>query len=468
MFNRMCAATILAAVLATLAIAQEIPDKPAIPQRDTLDVWPGYLVIPWSFNTPPLNDATAKAYREQGINGIHVDKLISPAEGEWIDKHKFRFYVDHAAGKGTLYLRERKQLVGRHPATQFDAGDGFVRRPKCLRDPKVLAEVEALVRANVTAAAKHGVACYALDDEISIGNFLSAVEACWCPSCQPAFRRFALALYGGSLEKLNAEWGTHFKSADEISPVTAADPIRQATTLTVDKWNFARWADFHQFGDQTLSDVLVRLAKVANEIDPKVPVGFEGGQQPCAFGGYDWSRLSRAVQWVEAYDYGNNNEIVRSLAPQVVRMKTFFSTQDKIKDSHRLWYHFVHGDRGVILWPAWGKEGSWWNEKAEIRKELAYLPAIFRELTGERMAKLLAGAEFVDDGIAVYYSQPSMRATWIMDATVHGDSWPGRSGGVESASSTTLLGRYAWVAMLENLALRNSSPVCKKSQILSG
>ena len=459
-------ACVFALMLVSSAAAQEtkVPDAPAVEQRDFRDVWPGYVVVPWSAGTPPLNEHTAAAYREQGINAIHVDKEISDAEAGWIDANKFRFYVDHAAGKGTLYLNREQQdaIRGLHPATQYDAGDGLIRRPKCLRDPAALAAMDNILRKNVTADSKHDAIFYSLDDEISTGSFISPVETCWCPHCQDAFRKFALNLYGGSLDKLNAEWGTAFKSADEICPESAAGPLKQATTLTPDKWNFSRWADFHEFMDQTMADTLVREVKLANQIDPRRPVGFEGGQMPCAYGGYDFSRLARSVQWIENYDMGGNDAITRSLAPNVVRVKTFFASGDPLRDVNYLWYHFVQGDRGVILWPQVNADSNapskktvpWWNEKAELRKDLAHLPPVFRELTGKRMSTLLAGAELIDDGIALYYSQPSVRAQWIMDATAHGSTWPNRGSGIEATCSSSGLTRLAWIALLRDAGLQ--------------
>ncbi|MCG3180711.1 MAG: hypothetical protein BIFFINMI_03074 [Phycisphaerae bacterium] len=447
----------LVMLVAATAAAQEIPNAPAVPQGGFDAAWPGYFVVPWRAGTPELNDATAAAWKRDGIATLHLDKNFSPDEIAWADKHGFSLYLDHVAGKGILYLRERKELISRRPDKKWLVGPGLLlARPRCLHDPAVIAEMDGLVRRHVAGAKDHRPFCYSLDDEISTGDFVSASETCWAPASRPAFRKFAMGLYGGSLERLNAEWGTSFKSADEIVPEDADRSWQQARTTTADKWNFSRWADFRQFMDQTMADTLVHIVKVANEVDPKRPAGIEGSQQPCAYGGYDWSRLVRSVQWIENYDIGGNEEIIRSLAPRVIRAKTFFSRQSKVGDSAILWYHFAHGNRGSILWPS-GKDLRFWAPDGTLDKRIAYLPPIFREMQGPRLATLLTGAEYQDDGVAIYYSQPSIRAAWILDSTVHENhGWAARSGGIERYNSTSILCRLAWMAMLQDAGLQYS------------
>jgi len=199
------AAVVLLAGL-SVASGQEAPNAPAVRQGDWANVWPGYVVLPWSFHTPPLNDATAGAYRDQGIAAIHVDSLISKAQEDWIDGHRFRFYVDHTASKGYLYLYQSLHSAIRteSPNRRFLNDDGLVIRPYCLRDKMTTRATEAFVRLNVAAAAPHNPICYSLDDEISTANFISPISTCGSGPCRVAFRKFALGLYGGSLDRLNA------------------------------------------------------------------------------------------------------------------------------------------------------------------------------------------------------------------------------------------------------------------------
>jgi hypothetical protein len=129
-----------------------------------------------------------------------------------------------------------------------------------------------------------------------------------------------------------------------------------------------------------------------------------------------------------------------------------------VQDSWKLWYHFAHGNRGAILWPSFrhdGKATPWWNEQGKLHPKLAHLPPIFKEMQSEKLASLLVGAELEHDGVAIYYSQPSIRAAWIMDTTSQNPgSWVGRSGGVDHATGSSINGRYAWMAMLEDAGIQ--------------
>ena len=64
--------------------------------------------------------------------------------------------------------------------------------------------------------------------------------------------------------------------------------------------------------DFQFSRVLSELVKYSNTLDPDTPAGFVGGQDPSVWGGYDYGMLSRAVQWMEAYDVNGTNEILKS------------------------------------------------------------------------------------------------------------------------------------------------------------
>ena len=48
---------------------------------------------------------------------------------------------------------------------------------------------------------------------------------------------------------------------------------------------------------------------------PETPCGFVGGQAPNIWGGYDYAKLAKAIQFIEAYDLGSAQEILRSFNP---------------------------------------------------------------------------------------------------------------------------------------------------------
>ena len=64
--------------------------------------------------------------------------------------------------------------------------------------------------------------------------------------------------------------------------------------------NFSAWNDWRTAMDSHFAAVLTELTHFANGLDDGVPAGFVGGQPPSAWGGYDYRKLTKAVQWMEA------------------------------------------------------------------------------------------------------------------------------------------------------------------------
>ncbi len=58
-----------------------------------------------------------------------------------------------------------------------------------------------------------------------------------------------------------------------------------------------------------------RPGRVFQPLDPSTPCGFVGGQSPNAFGGFDYAKLMRKVQFLESYNVGGSQAIIRSFNP---------------------------------------------------------------------------------------------------------------------------------------------------------
>jgi hypothetical protein len=99
--------------------------------------------------------------------------------------------------------------------------------------------------------------------------------------------------------------------------------------------------------DISFANALKMGADAVRSVDPEAYVGVEGAQMP-GWDGYDYARLSFAVQAMEPYDIGDNIEIIRSLNPQLAFLTTAFARGPQEK--HRLWYELLHGARGNIIW----------------------------------------------------------------------------------------------------------------------
>jgi len=428
--------------LAALAAAAVLAAAGAAHASD----WTEYTAFLWHYKGPPKDERLAAAMKSLGIAGSNVDGLEST---DFATKNGLRFYADHVAGKGILYLRkEDYQPVW--DAWFADRDPRRLVRPNCLNDPATVKKLRELVKARVEKHRGAGPLAYALDDEISITSFANPFDFCFCAHC---LARFSAELREEYVEiaSLNAEWGTSFRRFDEARPQTTDEIRARMADRPRSEWNLAPWADHRAFMDRTLARTVADLVAFCRELDPAAPAGFVGGQAPNAFGGHDWSLLVPAVGFLEVYDIGSAREIVRSLDERRIPIvSTYFPSApgEEWKNVYRLHYLFAHGDRGAILWSAEDAFAS-----GDASKPAAYVRAMapaLKDLSSPALAPLL-GARPVHDGIAILYSPASVRVHWMLDSWDDKATWPKRYGSFERDHSSLYADWEAWRKLLEDL-----------------
>lgn len=407
----------------------------------------GFEAILWRHGGPRLDAAIAERLRASGVTAVSVDQDEDPAAMRALG---LRFYLDHAAGKGTLHLRKKTFEAARK--VWLDERDAnplrVLCRPRPLLDEVVLARASGLVDARARRAAKAGALMISLDDEISTTSFTAPIDWCFAPSSLASFRRLLAARYG-DLDGLAASWGMRFKSWDQVLPPTT-DQVRQEAFLTDWPRNLCAWNDHREFMDIELARALRRLAQSARVAAPGLPVGFEGGQPPAAFGGYDWSRLLPIVDWVEPYNLGGLRELVRSWkTPSQLHFETIFPEKDATlapRAISKLWAAYAHGLSGVILWSA----GKFLDAKGQLTGFGRLLAPELRKLADPR-ARLLVGARPYPGDVVVLESQPSVRLHWMLDSRGDAETWPARLSSYERENSTSYATRHSWVRLLQDL-----------------
>jgi len=180
--------------------AGDVPDVP--PPK----CWDSFVILQWQFQTDAVKDKAL--YESVNLHGFHIDRkndrlLAFAKETNW------PFYVDHTAGKGYLHLGAAMDKVKRRK--------DITVRPNSLVDPATIAAMKKLITENVTSAKGAPVVAYALDDEVSLGAFCSPCEVDGHPNSVAGYRKYLAEVYK-TVEGLNAEYGTSFKSFDEIAP----------------------------------------------------------------------------------------------------------------------------------------------------------------------------------------------------------------------------------------------------------
>jgi len=404
--------------------------------------WKQFTIFVWQYENDVRRDAAL--YQKAGLRGFHIDGGAGEQDKIQFSLDKsWPYYVDHAAGKGILYLpKDVQQKISRVSGLQI--------RPSSLADPRSIDQLKALLRENVGATKRGLVYAYAFDDEISLGAFNNPVEVDIHPESLAWYRIWLGRRYGAIL-KLNDAWGTQFPSFDAVDAISFENMRGAANRAPLAAWNLSRWFEWRHFMDFQFAQVLAELTRHTNSLDPAIPAGFVGGQQPSAYGGFDYALLARAVQWMEAADFGGTNEIIRSFwnRPRRPHVQTFNGASSLQGNTWTLWHRLCHGQQATIAWP-----GNWFtgSEARSLAPHIEQLAPVFREVQGSASGFILHPDSYLDaDPIGIYYSHPSIRASWVMDCVTHGSSWPNRSTSIDDANLSSARLRFAWCKLLEDL-----------------
>ena len=400
-----------------------------------LRAWPSWTFMPWTHQwTIGYTEEAGRWSLAHGYNGAFMDRDGTGAEGskigrlDWIEKFGLRFYMDHAAGKGLLHLWDGDKVK-----PHLDELHGTGMRPAPL-NATTRGQLETLLRQHIGAVKSSPQrAAYALDDEASWGHFVHPTM--WrVTDDAAAYPRWLDAVYG----KGNVPKRDRWVSYDDIRTKLATWSIAEfdASPL-MDQWSFndSLWANF-----------LGGLVEFSNTLDPATPCGIVGGQMPSAFGGYDYAKLMRKVQFIESYNLGSSQAIIRSFNPRnaLPAVTTLFhkSSDD---DVWQTWYYLAHGNRGHIGWVE-----KWFDGQTPKPWHAEVAPAFLE--AGKKIGPLLSGAEWRHDGVAIYYSHASIQLGWILDAEAHGKTWTNRNADERLSSAAHV--RHAWENMLRDSGLQ--------------
>jgi len=390
--------------------APEFQAVASVPAR-----WDTWIYMPWRYKwTIGTGKPGGEFCLEYGINGGFTDHGSGPIP--WLEQYRLRFYNDHTAGKGTLYLKVRDVV----------ANDPRAVRPVPL-DFASLQNARAIVHENLAKVSKSPMRlAYALDDEISTGRFVRPIA--WRVHADDAAYEAWLRRYYGDVHE-----------ARFVTP----DFVRAQLDRPLKKLDFSPLLDRMSYNDTVFAEFIGKLVETANKIDPLTPCGFVGGQSPNLWGGYDYAKLCRKSQFFEVYDLGSAPEIVRSFRPDAPLVSTHFHRTGK-RNSWEAWSRFAHGQRGMIGWVEHWFDGTrprpWLKEFAHVLKELT------------RLGRRTNGLPWRHDGIAIYYSHPSVQVSWCLDAEPHGKTWPRRND--DHLRGTAHLARKAWESMLNDEGLQ--------------
>ena len=409
------------------------------PDRD----WRDYRIVMWqdypADQWPTLKSMGINAGQYVGRNQPPPDFLAGSnlqwyAENIATDFYSeyHRFFPDRPVNWRFI---EAKELYKKDPTSK----EAFKRHPS-LSDPAWLEKIRDRL---ISAARKHSPyrpIFYDLGDESGIANLAAPWDFDFSDQSLAEMRVWLKQSYG-TLPALNQQWGTGFSSWDLVIPETTAEAMKHTDG------NFSAWADHKEWMDISYERALQTGADAIHSVDPKAFVGICGAQMP-GWGGYDYARLTQALNFFEPYDIGNNIEIVRSLAPATPVVTTSFAHGPWEK--HRVWYELLHGNRGLIVWD---DKNEFVNRDGTPAPRGIEAAAYYNEIRAG-IGALLMNSRREADPIAIHYSQASFRTDWMLRSQPKGDAWASRSASSERSDNDFLRLRESYCRLVEDLGLQ--------------
>ena len=181
------------------------------------------------------------------------------------------------------------------PYKDDKATDNTVRNP-CFSDPKVCEKATKNIRKLLTEneVPYYGTGYYLIGDEQFIGS-----TVCFSPHCLARFRDSLKTQYG-SLDALNAAWGTAFKKWEEVTPVQSRE--------LKDRKRLGAWLDHKIFMNNVFAHSYVgHVRKAIRSVVPGARTGLSGTYNPGPT--YEWKQLMKEMDYLAYY-----NGIQRKLA----------------------------------------------------------------------------------------------------------------------------------------------------------
>lgn len=383
-----------------VARARAVTQRPRVWQRFWLTSWESN----WLWRTHYLFDPLDRIVRDWGLDvAFYGDNELNTGrvrEGaywdinhswlgllEWLGPGVPSFGDADFARKAAEYARTKD--------TQY-----LVRKPS-LVDPawREKLKTRLLERVGRTMTSEGGAYDYCMGDEMSLTHYTQFHDFDWSPESLNDFRAWLQRRYP-DLAALNRAWGTSHTDWAAVVPLTR----EQARTAA----NPAPWAEFRTYMNDQLASFYGFVQDTIRTVDPQAHCGLSGTQSPEAANGMDWWKVGRGFSYYHSYNTSWSNEMRRSFqAYGGAEQSPYFAGYSVSGPGceYNLWWCLFHETRGISAW----KTGLFWygdfTETPSGRDTRTHLETFRRGAW-----RLLRGAKRQSDGVAIYYSMPTIIA----------------------------------------------------------
>jgi Beta-galactosidase len=408
--------------------------------------WDDYQIIQWQPRDPPVYEAL----KSLGVTGVMVmadrdgtgtplGQQTAPAKAAGL-----RWYVENLATDFySAYHRwspprpvNWRFTEAQHRFQQNPDDETVFWRDPSFADPVWQKRIRDRLIATVQAEQRYRPLYYTLGDETGIADLSAFFDFDLSPGSLDEMRVWLRERYG-SLDALNAEWGTHFLRWEDVRPETTRQAMRRTDE------NFAAWADFKAWMDVAFARALRMGTDAVHEADPSALAAIEGVQIP-GWGGYDYSLLVHAVDLMEVDDL----PLAHSLNPHLITVSTLFHGGPQ--DIHEVWRALLEGSHGLVLWDP---RKDIVRDDGSIGDRGQACAATFAELRGG-IGALLIASEAQFDPVAIFYSPASFRTQWMLEQRPRGDAWMTRQSETELESNAARDAMWAYDHAVTHLGLQ--------------
>ncbi len=321
----------------------------------------------------------------------------------------------------------------------------YLYRNPCYHEKQYFDKVVGNMKERFSNLEKFTPVSYDFADESGLTLWENSYDFCFAPATLNAFRE-ALKKRYGSLDKLNAEWGSDFSAWENVEPMTTPEMRKKLKKSR----NYAAWAEFRDFMDETFSSWHRKVSEEARKCGITVPFDISGTFPDNAYNGLQWYRWAPFIDQASLYHGNNQEELMRSFAKKGFRATPWFGYGNAGKGVfYQIWHDAMLFRRGGA---------SYYSTRSIMRPDYTLdRPAKdFEEATRDLrngVGELLNIAENPVPDVLIHFSQASIFAAAAEERLP--EFFGIRKGWVKLLNDSKLTFRFIAYADIEKGALMN-------------
>jgi len=291
---------------------------------------------------------------------------------------------------------------------------------------------------------------YALGQGLSLTAGGRALDLSFSQESLVAFRAWLQRRYG-AIAALNDAWGKRYSRWSDVLPEAMLDTVercnRKGRRRRREPYNFAPWMEHRLFMDDTFTGMLEALCRHARDLDGDTPLGLMASVTPSPFGGIDYFRLSRSLDFLERDEAGVLGRLFRGRATPGPRIIDQFDIDATDFDTD-LWQSVLSGDHGAVLLD----DEVFFSEGGRISSAGS---KALKTINAARAGwlRMLSLPHTSSRKVALYYSRPSLLAATILDVVSGADDAKQYIARWRPTQAAYLQNFLAWCDLLKDLGL---------------